>query len=35
MRNDPPEQAILAMVVLTTLAVGFVWVIETVTKLFR
>ena len=35
MRNDPPEQAIVAMAVLTALAVAFVWVVETVTKLFR
>jgi hypothetical protein len=35
MRNDPPEQAIVAMAVLTAFAVGFVWVVETVTKLFR
>jgi hypothetical protein len=35
MRSDPPEQAVLAMAVLTMFAIGFVWVIETVSKLFR
>jgi hypothetical protein len=35
MRTDPPEQAIVAMAVLTAFAVGFVWVIETLTKLLK
>jgi hypothetical protein len=35
MRADPPEHAIIAMAVLTTLAVGFVWAVETLTKLLK
>jgi hypothetical protein len=35
MRHDPPEQAIYAMIVLTVLAVGFVWIMETISKLLR
>jgi hypothetical protein len=35
MRTDPPEQAIVAMAVLTALSVGFVWVLETLTKLLK
>jgi hypothetical protein len=35
MRNDPPEQAIAAMLLLTALAVGLVMFIEFVTKGLR
>jgi hypothetical protein len=35
MRHDPPEQAIVAMAVLTVLAIGFVWAVETLTKLLK
>ena len=35
MRTDPPEQAIVAMAVLTALAVGMVWAVETLTKLLK
>jgi hypothetical protein len=35
MRHDPPEQAIYAMIVLTVLAVGLVWAVETITKLIK
>jgi len=34
-RTDPPEQAIVAMAVLTALAVGMVWAVETLTKLLK
>jgi hypothetical protein len=29
MRNDPPEAAIGAMLFLTVLAIGLVWIVET------
>lgn len=35
MRNDPPETAVGAMFLLTAFAVGLVWAIETITRLFR
>jgi hypothetical protein len=35
MRHDPPEHAIVAMAFLTALAVGIVWAVETLTKLFK
>jgi hypothetical protein len=35
MKTDPPETAIGAMLVLTALAIGLVWVVETLTKILR
>lgn len=35
MRHDPPETAIGAMLVLTALAIGLVWAVETLTRIFR
>lgn len=35
MRHDPPEAAIGAMLFLTVLAVGLVWMIETVSRWMR
>ena len=35
MNTDPPEHAIAAMAVLTALAVGLVWAIETLSRLIR
>ena len=35
MRNDPPETAIAAMLLLTAIAVGLVVLVEFVTKLLR
>jgi hypothetical protein len=35
MRNDPPETAIAAMLLLTAIAVGLVVLVEFATKLLR
>jgi len=35
MRSDPPEVAIVAMLLLTALAVGLVYAIETFSRLLR
>jgi hypothetical protein len=35
MRNDPPEQAIAAMLLLTALAMGLVMFVEFITKALR
>jgi len=35
MKTDPPETAIAAMLLLTALAVGLVYAVETLTKLLK
>jgi hypothetical protein len=35
MRHDPPEAAIGAMLFLTVLAIGLVWIVETLANWLR